>query len=78
MVPPGPDSTAPSRPLPQPPETGSAQTMAWNAPLSGPAGSPSRAPQKRSGDNGAEQLREASARKNVREGTFGTKGFIRS
>lgn len=26
-------SAAPSRPLPPPPETGSAQTMAWNAPL---------------------------------------------
>ena len=52
--------------------------MAWNAPLSGPAGSPSRAPQKRGrDDDGAEQLREARAKRNVRGGTFGTKGSIR-
>lgn len=46
--------------------------MAWNAPVSSPAGSASQAPQKQ-GDDGAERLSKARYGENVRGGTFGAK-----
>lgn len=60
MLPPRPPLRRSSRPLPPPPEAGSAQTMAWNAPLSGPAGSPSRAPQKKTKNEAAATVPSSS------------------